>query len=150
MPTFDEDLIVNGIVRARDGFRPLTNNWEIGRSGEHLEIREPEQANKVWARLNDDNSLHLIGVPNLLVDGRVGIGTTGPGATLHLNAGGNASSDSLLIGNLSTKGLRLRDTGGAVDIESFGVSLFINNGGENTLINPQSGGNVGIGHQSSL
>ena len=28
MPTFDEDLIVNGHVRARDGYRPATNDWE--------------------------------------------------------------------------------------------------------------------------
>jgi hypothetical protein len=58
--------------------------------------------------------------PRLLVDGGIRIGTT-------------------------TKGLRLTNTGGAVDIESFGVSLFINNGGKNTLLNPQGGGNVGIG-----
>jgi hypothetical protein len=145
MPTFNEDVIVNGIVRSRDGFRASTDDWEIVRNGENLEIREPEQTNKVWARFNGKNSLHLIGTPNLLVDGKVGIGTTSPGANLHLNAGGSASNDAFLIGNASTKGLRLRDTGAAVDIESVGVSLFINNGGENTLLNPQSGGNVGIG-----
>jgi hypothetical protein len=63
----------------------------------------------------------------------------------EFNNGNLVIADSLLIGNSSTKGLRLRDTGGAVDLESLGVSLFINNGGENTLLNPQSGGNVGIG-----
>ena len=80
----DDDLIVNGIIRARDGFRPETNDWEIARSGEHLEIREPEQAGKVWARFNDDQSLHLIGTPNLRVDGTVGVNTTSPRTTLHV------------------------------------------------------------------
>jgi hypothetical protein len=38
----------------------------------------------------------------------------------------------------------LRDTGGGVDIESFGVSLYINSQDSPTLLNPY-GGNVGIG-----
>jgi len=74
MPTFDEDLIVNGKIRARDGVSPTTDDWEIVRNREHLEIREPEQGNKVWAKFNDNQSLHLIGTPNLLVDGYVGVG----------------------------------------------------------------------------
>lgn len=80
MPTFDEDVIVNGRLRARDGFRPATDDWEIARNGEYLEIREPEQANKVWARFRDEVCLHLIGTPNLWVDGRIGVGTTSPTA----------------------------------------------------------------------
>ena len=86
MPTFDEDVTVNGIIRVRDGFRPLTDDWEIARNGEHLEIREPEHSNKVWAKFNDDRSLHLIGTPNLHVDGKVGIGTTNPQAKLEVQA----------------------------------------------------------------
>ena len=48
------------------------------------------------------------------------------------NTGGSANSDSLLIGNGTTKGLMLRDNGTAVDIESIGVDLFLNNGGNAT------------------
>jgi hypothetical protein len=58
--------------------------------------------------------------------GQVGMGTASPSATLHINEGGNASNDSLLIGNNTTKGLQLRDTGTAVDLESIGVPLFAN------------------------
>lgn len=87
MPTFDEDVIVNGLVRARDGYRPLTNDWEVTRNGEYLEIREPEQNDKVWARFQDDVSLHLIDTPNLWVNGRVGVGTTSPEARIEVKAG---------------------------------------------------------------
>ena len=65
------EIKASGIIRATNGFRTSTNDWEIARNGESLEIREPEQNNKVWARFNDDNSLHLIGTPNLVVDGNV-------------------------------------------------------------------------------
>ncbi len=86
MPTFNEDVIVNGRVRARDGYRPSTNDWELARNGEYLEIREPEQTNKVWARFRDDVALHLIGTPNLWVEGRIGVGTTNPTAKIEAQA----------------------------------------------------------------
>ncbi len=86
MPTYDEDLIVNGRIRSRDGFRPSTDDWEIIRDGENLEIREPEQR-KVWARFSDDVSLHLIGTPNLWVDGRIGVGTTNTAAKIEIASG---------------------------------------------------------------
>jgi hypothetical protein len=88
--TIDSSLSVTGNVQARqltatdsvaassmircDVFRPSTNDWEIARNGEHLEIREPEQGGKVWIQVKDDQGLHLQGTPNLWVDGSVGIG----------------------------------------------------------------------------
>jgi hypothetical protein len=81
----------------------------------------------------------------------VGIGTTAPAATLHLDLldnGGSGASDSLLIGNTSSRGLELSDGGGfGVNIGSFGVPLFINNSGQNTVLNG-NGGKVGIGINS--
>ena len=69
--------------------------------------------------------------------GNVGIGTTVPQANFHLYTG------TFLLGTSSSKQLRIRDTGAAVDIESIGVPLYINNTtGQNTYI---MGGNVGIG-----
>ena len=86
MRTYNEDLIVNGLIRSRDGFRPATNDWAIQRNGEYLEIREPEQSNKVWARFRDDVCLHLIGTPNLWVEGRIGVNTTSPTAKIDIQA----------------------------------------------------------------
>ena len=63
---------------------------------------------------------------NSYLGGLVGIGTHAPQALLNLNYSGAAGSDTLLLGNNSTKGLQLRDTGGAVDLESLGVPLFVN------------------------
>jgi hypothetical protein len=58
--------------------------------------------------------------------GTVGIGTSAPQAELNLNAGGNANDDTLLLGNTTSKGLRLRDNGAGVDLESIGVPLWVN------------------------
>ena len=78
--------------------------------------------------------------------GNVGIGTNNPLATLNINQGGNANNDTLLLGNLTTKGLNLTDTGTAVDIRSIGVALDINNQSNNLNTNINgSTGNVGIG-----
>ncbi len=147
----DDDLIVNGVIRARDGFRPDTNDWEIARNGEHLEVREPEQANKVWVRLNDDQSLHLIGTPNLRVDGNIGVNTTSPRTTLHV------------VGRMST-GLDFNSAGAITFYPPDGFAWFhIDNGpaggrpigrlrishgglpGDNEIINVLQNGRVGIG-----
>ena len=78
--------------------------------------------------------------------GNVGVGTINPLATLNLNVNGSASADSLLIGNNTTKGLQLRDTGTAVDVESIGRPLYINNTtGQQTYL---MGRGVGIGTTS--
>jgi trimeric autotransporter adhesin len=66
----------------------------------------------------------------------VGIGTSNPQVELNLNQGDRASNDALLIGNYS-KGLQLRDTGAAVDLESWGVPLYVNGFTQwNTYLNP--------------
>jgi hypothetical protein len=74
--------------------------------------------------------------------GNVGIGTgsTNPAAKLHLYTG------TFLLGASGSKQLRMRDTGNAIDIESVGVPLYINNTtGQETYL---MGGNVGIGTTS--
>jgi hypothetical protein len=82
------------------------------------------------------------------IGGTFGIGTSFPQASLNVNHGGTATQDTLLVGNNSTKGLQLRDTGTAVDLESIGVPLFVNNTTkQNLLLNP-AGGPVGIGTTS--
>lgn len=69
--------------------------------------------------------------------GNVGIGTTSPQNLLHVNG-------TTLIG-ATTKGVRMRNTGTMVDIESLGTDLALNyQTGENTVMNVVSG-NVGIG-----
>jgi hypothetical protein len=77
--------------------------------------------------------------------GTVGIGTGTPQAELNLNAGGNANADSLLIGNNTSKGLQLRDTGSGVDLESLGVPLYLNAATQQYVIFNPNGGTVYIG-----
>ena len=69
--------------------------------------------------------------------GNVGIGTPSPAANLHLYTG------TFLLGTSSAKQLRLRDTGSALDIESLGAPLFINNGATQNVY--LLGAKVGIG-----
>ncbi|MGO9275186.1 MAG: hypothetical protein ACLQOO_33955 [Terriglobia bacterium] len=87
-------------------------------------------------------------------NGNVGIGTSAPAAELNLNQGNTQNQDTLLIGNNSTKGLQLRDTGLGVDIESYGVGLFINNNaGQDIILNANASGNggrVGVGTNSPV
>jgi hypothetical protein len=83
--------------------------------------------------------------PTYIGGSAVGIGTTAPQALLNLNYAGNANADTLLIGNNSTKGLQLRDNGGAVDLESIGVPLYVNNVTQQSiLMTPGGGGQVSI------
>jgi hypothetical protein len=78
-------------------------------------------------------------------NGFVGIGTKTPLSTLNLNSGDTANADIFMIGNNSSRGLLLRDVGHALDIFSIGYPLYINNVNQNTYINAENGGNVGIG-----
>jgi hypothetical protein len=84
------------------------------------------------------------GVNGATANTNVGIGTTAPAATLHLDLLDHGASDSLLIGNTVSKGLEFYDSGGGVDIRSFVVPLYINYAGQNTVLNA-TGGRVGIG-----
>jgi len=72
-----QKLDVNGTVQATrvrtDNYTPKTADWAIKRSGENLQIIEPEQSDKVWAEFKDDQHLHLKGTPNLIVDGHATI-----------------------------------------------------------------------------
>jgi hypothetical protein len=77
--------------------------------------------------------------------GSVGIGTSAPQAELNLNAGGNANADTLLLGNTSSKGLRLRDNGTAVDLESIGVPLYVNLVTQQPVVFNPSGGQIFVG-----
>ena len=81
--------------------------------------------------------------------GSVGIGTSSPQAELNLNAAGNANADTLLLGNTSSKGLRLRDTGTAVDLESIGVPLYVNLVTKQP-VNLNPGGLVNVGNYSTI
>lgn len=72
----------------------------------------------------------------------VAIGTTSPQAELNLNFNNRANADTLLVGNGSTKGLQMRDTGVAVDLESIGVPLYTN---WSTQQPTYFGGAIGIG-----
>jgi hypothetical protein len=75
----------------------------------------------------------------------VGIGTAIPQAELNLNVGGTANKDDLLIGNNSTKGLRLRDSGTGSDLESIGVPLYVNFVTKQPLYLNPNGGAIGLG-----
>jgi hypothetical protein len=108
------------------------------------------------AEVAESNALVLgsvNGVNGATANTNVGIGTTAPLVTLHLDLldnGGAGASDSLLMGNPVTRGLELSDgqfgvgNGPGMNISSFGVPLFINYSGQNTVING-NGGKVGIG-----
>jgi hypothetical protein len=138
------DIKANGIIRATDAFRPSTDDWEIARNGEDLEIREPEQTNKVWARFKDDVSFHLIGTPDLWVEGKAGVGTTNPAYKMHV------VGDRIRLED-SGKRLDLRTDGGAVDLQTQTSDLYIRStgSGHDVVINPLSDdGKVGIGTEN--
>ncbi len=89
------------------------------------------------------NSPWLIGSTGIYYnDANVGIGTNNPLYKLEVNG-------SMLVGTAS-KGIRFRNDGAVVDIESVGTDLAINyQDGGNTVLNVAAG-NVGIGDLSPL
>ncbi len=59
---------------------------------------------------------------------------------VNINNGPADNADVLVIGDSFTKGMRLRDTGTGVDLESIGVPLYVNYSTEQaTVINPNGG-----------
>jgi trimeric autotransporter adhesin len=86
---------------------------------------------------------------NAVFGGIVGIGTNFPQVELNLDQGDNANNDALLIGNYN-KGLQLRDTGSAVDLESWGVPLYVNNVTQQPLLLNPSGGPVYVDTASNI
>ncbi|NEP36058.1 hypothetical protein [Moorena sp. SIO3B2] len=126
------ELNATGIIRS-DVFRSSTNDWEIARNGEHLEIREPEEGAKVWARFNDDRSLHLIGTPNLWVDGRVGIGTTNPSQKLDVRGNVNINGNLNVTNNIAGGNLELRGGTNEIQFTRSILSNFLNSDSTNNL-----------------
>ncbi len=110
-----------------ESYRPTTDDWEITRVGENLEIREPEQSNKIWARFNDDQSLQLIGTPNLLIPGNIRLkGATDSYAQITGRASGQAYEGFFRMSDSSGKYLfQIQNGGGAI-----GTSWFPNLRGE--------------------
>jgi len=85
------------------------------------------------------------GQPTYFGSGPVGIGTFAPAAELNLNRGGTANSDSLLLGNNTTRGIQMRDSGSGMDLESIGVPLYVNYGTKQPLFLNPNGGAIGLG-----
>lgn len=95
------------------------------------------------ADLSCSGNLRINGFSSFL--STVSIGTGASQAELTLNAGGTANQDTLLLGNNTTRGLQLRDTGDGMDIESFGVPLYFNYLTKQNLALSPNGGQVGVG-----
>lgn len=104
------------------------------RGGQHSDQRSNPGVGGALAMKLNQNS-------DLTVSGKIGSGVTAPGAQLHVRG------DRIRLE--SADGLRrvdLRADGSALDVESAGAPLYVNNGAaaQNTFINPMSG-NVGVG-----
>lgn len=96
-PDENGDIRVSGKVIADDGFQAKRGDWLLRSNGNDLEIREPEQGNQVWAKFNDGKNLHLMGTPDLLVNGKVGIGTTKPKGKLDVNGSIRVRGGSAMV-----------------------------------------------------
>jgi len=80
----------------------------------------------------------------------VGIGTTTPDGTLHINVGPNRNAFDL--GNFSAGSFLIRDTSpGSIDIQTFNADLTMQCCSDNGSIFmfPSSGGHLGVGTSSA-
>jgi hypothetical protein len=141
---FDAGYFVNEVSEG-------SNNTFVGANTENLDTSNLNNATAIGANavVLESNAMVLgsiNGVNDATANTNVGIGTTTPAATLHLDLldRNNGAFDYLLIGNTGSKGLEFYDSGSGVDIRSFGVPLYINYAGQNTVLNA-TGGRVGIG-----
>jgi hypothetical protein len=141
---FDAGYFVNEVTEG-------SNNTFVGANTENLDTSNLNNATAIGANavVLESNAMVLgsiNGVNDATANTNVGIGTTTPAATLHLDLldRNNGAFDYLLIGNTGSKGLEFYDSGSGVDIRSFGVPLYINYAGQNTVLNA-TGGRVGIG-----
>lgn len=152
------DQLINDIVKCARACRESVTNCKVP-SPQPLTIELPELGDQDMTvkQLEENVAQQLIEITKLRQElnnlqssinvrgKRVGIGTTSPQATFQINEGDQAKNDTFVMGNLTTKGLRMRDDGWAVDIESIGIPLYVNSATkQDTIINPLSG-NVGIG-----
>jgi hypothetical protein len=81
--------------------------------------------NIVSTDLDSAGTLEVAGTSYLR--GGVSVGSANaPQATLNVNVNGTATSDTLLVGNNTTRGAQLRDTGSVIDFESIGVGMCVN------------------------
>jgi hypothetical protein len=67
-----------------------------------------------------------------------------------MNNKGTANSDFLLLGNTSSKGLQLRDSGSGVDMESCGVPRYLYNLSREPLYLNANGGRVAINYAGPI
>jgi hypothetical protein len=118
-----------------------TGDWSIGGTGENIEIREPEQSNKVWATFQDDWGLKLTGAPNLQLNGIL----YSYGRNLSLQAASGHYIE--LLPKNSSYGLILREYNssdyGNIEVTSAGLGLGYNTSGAHLMV--KTNGYIGIG-----
>jgi hypothetical protein len=126
-------LISTGIVNAQTVtgtvFKDPQGDWSIQSNGEHLEIREPENGNKIWAKFHDDSYFQLIGTPNFIADGYIQAGgniTLDGTHMIFRNSSGNGVID---YGNGSSGKLYFRRLSSAGNTSSYADRMILSNEG---------------------
>jgi hypothetical protein len=126
-------LISTGIVNAQTVtgtvFKDPQGNWSIQSNGENLEIREPENGNKIWAKFHDDSYFQLIGTPNFIADGYIQAGgniTLDGTHMIFRNSSGNGVID---YGNGSSGKLYFRRLSSAGNTSSYADRMILSNEG---------------------
>ncbi|NER47634.1 MAG: hypothetical protein F6J92_13210 [Symploca sp. SIO1A3] len=114
----DQHAILSVRVAGKEGGKPFIS-WDVeGESGWSMGIDNQDE-NKLkiapdWANLTNSTLMTFDG------QGHVGIGTTKPQGKLQIGP--------------DSKGIRFRDNGGGVDIESLGADLYLNYDQNNTCM----------------